>query len=185
MQPLINLKQFLAVLALLIIPAALLTAYFRNYQPGNGGGAHGHHAMGGQSAPMADHDAGHAPQPPADGRMDHSKMSNAAGGGQAPTGGDAKQAPAGGQMDHSKMTGAAGGQAPPAEPTQAQVEASRMQLEASRAQLEASRKLLEATPEAGQAAPAQPPGATSPKAAPAPSGTQPPAKAADGHAHKH
>ena len=151
MQPLINLKQFLAVLALLIIPAALLTAYFRNYQPESGGGAPGHHAMGGQSAPMADHDGGQPPQPPAGGQMDHSKMPGAAGGGQAqPGGGDAKQPPAGGQMDHSKMSGAKEGQAAPAEPTQAQVEASRMQLEASRAQLEASRKLLEATPDASQ-----------------------------------
>lgn len=151
MQPLINLKQFLAVLTLLIIPAVLLTAYFRNYQPESGGGTAGHHAMGDASAPMADHHGG----------------------------GEGKPPPADGQMDHSKMSGGKEGQASPAEPTQAQVEASRMQLEASRAQLEASRKLLEATPEAGQTPPAQPPGTA------APSGAQPPAKA-DGHApHKH
>lgn len=151
MQPLINLKQFLAVLALIIIPAALLTAYFRNYQPESGGAA-GHHAMGGQSAPMANHHGG---------------------------GGDTKP------MDHSKMTDAAGVQAPPVEPMQAQLEASRLQLDASRAQLEASRKVLEATPEAGNATPAQAPGATSPQATPAPSRAQLPAKAADGHAHEH
>lgn len=33
MQPLINLKQFIAVLLLLSIPAALLVAYLRNYDP--------------------------------------------------------------------------------------------------------------------------------------------------------
>ena len=31
MKPLINLKLFLAVLLILIVPAALLVAYFRNY----------------------------------------------------------------------------------------------------------------------------------------------------------
>lgn len=190
MQPLINLKQFLAVLALLIIPAALLTAYFRNVQPASGGSAHGHHAMGGESAPMADHHGGgQAPQPAAAGQMDHSKMSNTAGGEQAQTGGgESKQPPAGGQMDHSKISAAAGEKAPPAEPTQAQVEASRMQLDASRAQLEASRKLLEATPDASQPqqpAPAQVPGATPSPAKPAASGATPQPKAADGHAHKH
>lgn len=33
MQPLINLKSFLAMLVILIMPAALLVAYFRNYAP--------------------------------------------------------------------------------------------------------------------------------------------------------
>ena len=32
-QPLINLKQFLAVLVLVIVTAVFLTAYFRNFQP--------------------------------------------------------------------------------------------------------------------------------------------------------
>lgn len=40
MQPLINLKQFIAVLLLLIIPAALLVAYFRKYDPQASGHAH-------------------------------------------------------------------------------------------------------------------------------------------------
>ena len=44
MQPLINLKSFLAVLLILIVPAALLVAYFRNYSPGAGG--HEHSEMG-------------------------------------------------------------------------------------------------------------------------------------------
>lgn len=54
MQPLINLRQFVAVLVLLIIPAALLTAYFRNFQPESdgqqSGGASGHQASAGQRA---------------------------------------------------------------------------------------------------------------------------------------
>lgn len=147
MQPLINLKQFLAVLALLIIPAALLTAYFRNYDPQAGGHEH--------SAQAADQYGGDA----------------------------AKQ----GQADHHSAASETQPAQPatPGEPTQAQVEASRMQLEASRAQLEASRKLLEATPDAPQPqqpTPAQPPGASP---SPAKPGATPQPKAADGHAHKH
>ncbi len=158
MQPLINLKQFLAVLALLIIPAALLTAYFRNYDPEAGGHEHGAQA-GRQSAPMADHH-----------------------------GGDAQKPPASGLMDHSKMPGTTAGQPAPAELTEVQVEASRKQLDASRAQLEASRKLLEATPGVPQPqahAPGQPPDAAEPPAKPAATGATPPPKATDGHDHKH
>jgi len=40
MKPLINLKSFLAVLLILIVPAALLVAYFRNYSPEAGGHEH-------------------------------------------------------------------------------------------------------------------------------------------------
>lgn len=40
MEPFINLKQFLAVLLLLVIPAALMIAYFRNYDPQAGGHQH-------------------------------------------------------------------------------------------------------------------------------------------------
>lgn len=41
MQPAFNLKSFLAVLTILIVPAALLVAYFRNYSAEGGGHAHG------------------------------------------------------------------------------------------------------------------------------------------------
>jgi Spy/CpxP family protein refolding chaperone len=40
MQPLINLKSFLAVLLILIVPAALLVAYFRNYSTEGAGHEH-------------------------------------------------------------------------------------------------------------------------------------------------
>jgi Spy/CpxP family protein refolding chaperone len=40
MKPLINLKSFLAVLLILIVPVALLVAYFRNYSPEAGGHEH-------------------------------------------------------------------------------------------------------------------------------------------------
>ena len=40
MKPLINLKSFLAVLLILIVPAALLVAYFRNYSSEAGGHEH-------------------------------------------------------------------------------------------------------------------------------------------------
>lgn len=49
MQPLLNLKSFLAILLVLAIPGALLVAYFRNYSPE--GGAH-EHAAGGDSHGM-------------------------------------------------------------------------------------------------------------------------------------
>lgn len=55
-------------------------------------------------------------------------------GGQAQTGGgDAKQPPADGQMDHSKMTGGEPKQGAAPTPDARQLEASRAQLEASRA----------------------------------------------------
>lgn len=52
MQPLLNLKSFLAALVVLAVPGALLVAYFRNYEPE----AVGHeHAAGGASG-GTDHD---------------------------------------------------------------------------------------------------------------------------------
>ena len=212
MQPLINLKQFLAVLLILIVPAALLTAYFRNYQPETGGAGHQHadaagtHPAGGHgdmAMPAGGGDA--AKQPPAGGEMDHSKKTGAAGGGQAQKGGGgAKQPPAGGEMDHSKMTGAAGGQTQPTQPPAAaqqgappapdakQLEASRAQLEASRAQLEASRQALEATKTQPAPQEGKPPASgvkPAESAPPAESEKKPDAPkqggAADGHTHKH
>ena len=201
MQPLITLKQFLAVLLILIVPAALLTAYFRNYQPETGGSGHQHADAAGT------HPAGgHGDMAmPAGGQMDHSKMTGAAGGGQAQKGGgDAKQPPAGGEMDHSKMTGAAGGQTQPTQPPAAeqqgaapapdakQLEASRAQLEASRAQLEASRQALEATKTQPAPQEGKPPASgvkPAESAPPAESEKKPDAPkqggAADGHTHKH
>ncbi len=80
MQPLNNLKRYLAVLLLLIVPAAMLAAYFRNYSPEGG--------------------AGHA----------HSQSSHAAmghGGGKEEAAPGAQQAGAMPGMDHSKIGGAA------------------------------------------------------------------------------
>ena len=60
MQPSFNLKSFLAVLILLIVPAALLVAYFRNYSAEGGGHEHGSAAASGKggdkSAKKPDHD---------------------------------------------------------------------------------------------------------------------------------
>ena len=170
MQPLINLKQFLAVLLILIVPAALLTAYFRNYQPETGGAGHQHADAAGT------HPAG-----------GHGDMAMPAGGGD-----DAKQAPAGGEMDHSKMTGGAAQPGAAPAPDAKQLEASRAQLEASRAQLEASRQALEAA--TGQPTPQenQPPAPGAKPAEPSPPadaakkpGAPKPGGAADGHAHQH
>ena len=49
MQPLHNLKSFLALLLVLAIPGALLVAYFRNYSPEAGSMGHGHD-MGGKAS---------------------------------------------------------------------------------------------------------------------------------------
>ena len=49
MQPLLNLKSFLAILLVLAIPGALVVAYFRNYSPEAGGHEH---AAGGDSHGM-------------------------------------------------------------------------------------------------------------------------------------
>jgi hypothetical protein len=48
MQPLINLKQFMAMLLLLVIPTALLVAYFRKYDPQAGGHQHSESATHGK-----------------------------------------------------------------------------------------------------------------------------------------
>jgi Spy/CpxP family protein refolding chaperone len=60
MQPSLNLKSFLAVLIILIVPAALLVAYFRNYSAEGGGHEHGDAAASGKggdkSTKKPDHD---------------------------------------------------------------------------------------------------------------------------------
>ena len=174
MQPVINLKQFLAVLLLLIIPAALLTAYFRNYEPEAGGTGH-QHADAAGTHPAGGH-----------GGM---AMPSGEGGEQAGHPHGEKEAAAPGampEMDHGKM----GGATPPPQPgtpmTPEQIEASRLQLEASRAQLEASRKALEATPATpkGQSPPdvQGKPGATPAAKPDAKGGTD---KANEKHEHQH
>lgn len=135
MRPLINLRQFLAILVLVIVPAVLLTAYFRNYQA-EGGSGHAHggggEKMEGMAMPAAEKESGGhehgamkspASEPMAAGEMDHTKMS-----GMTPAPAD----------PHAQMPAATSG------PDAAATEAARAQLAASRAQLEASRKALEA-----------------------------------------
>lgn len=56
MQPLLNLKSVLATLIILIVPAALLVAYFRNYSPEGGGHEHSGAAGGDKSAMKPGHD---------------------------------------------------------------------------------------------------------------------------------
>lgn len=58
MKPLINLKSFLAVLLILIVPAALLVAYFRDYSPGAGGHEHSEKGKSGGGAMKMDGDKG-------------------------------------------------------------------------------------------------------------------------------
>ena len=53
MQPSLNLKSFLAVLIILLVPAALLVAYFRNYSAEGGGHEHGSAAASGQGGDMS------------------------------------------------------------------------------------------------------------------------------------
>ena len=58
MQPLLNLKSFLAALLILAVPGALLVAYFRNYSPDADSMGQGHD-MGGKSTGVAkDHHMG-------------------------------------------------------------------------------------------------------------------------------
>lgn len=59
MQPLINLKAFLAVLLIFIVPAALLVAYFRNYSSTAGGHDHGEMRNSGSMTTMNPDGAGH------------------------------------------------------------------------------------------------------------------------------
>ena len=63
MQPLLNLKSFLAVLLILIVPGALLVAYFRNYSPEAGG--HEHSEMGKDAGAALG--KGHGPMQPGQG----------------------------------------------------------------------------------------------------------------------
>lgn len=172
MKPLINLKQFVAVLVILIVPVALLAAYFRNYQPEAGGAGHQNMGAGALRSP-----GGHEEMAKAGGESaGHEHGEKGAG--------EAKSKPGGEGMDHSKMAGGATpGTATPS-PDAKQLEASRAQLEASRAQLEASRQALEATKAQPKEDQGKPP---APGATPSAEKNAGPAKTgeADGHAHKH
>ena len=153
------------------VPLAIVTAVLASANLGVGGyigyaGGHVRHkefrfepAPDPEEAEHHHHDE--APDEHAEGKrtkpMDHGSMS----GMEASKSWDAKEQPM--QPDAA---------APPAAPTDEQLEASRMQLEASRLQLEASRKQLEATD-----------AAKTKDASPAPSAT--PSHAEDGHHHEH
>ncbi len=92
MQPLLNLKSFLAIILVLAIPGALLVAYFRNYSPE--GGAH-EHAAGGDSQGMAKgHDMSASGKGDAKAMPSHDGM--AAGEGEKPA-----------SMEHNDMKAAA------------------------------------------------------------------------------
>jgi uncharacterized protein involved in copper resistance len=147
MEPIQNLKRFLAVLIVLILPAALTVAYFRNYSPDakheHGTGETAPHHADTQSKPAETEKT----KP-----MDHGNMP----GMQPSKSPESTEQP----MPHDTAMSPA----PP--PTQEQLEASRLQLEASRLQLEASRKQLEAAEAAKSQptspAPAKPPPSPSP-----------------------
>ena len=59
MQPSFNLKSFLAVLIILIVPAALLVAYFRNYSTEGGGHEHGDAAASDKGDDQSGKKSGH------------------------------------------------------------------------------------------------------------------------------
>jgi hypothetical protein len=172
MKPRINLKQFVAVLVILIVPVALLAAYFRNYQPEAGGGGHQNMGAGAMHSPGG-----------------HEEMEKSGGEGAGHEhgekgGGEAKAQPGGEKMDHSKMGGGAGPETVAPSADAKQLDASRAQLEASRAQLEASRQALEATKAQPKDDHGKPP---APAATPSPDKDTAPAKSGetDGHTHKH
>lgn len=70
MKPLINLKSFLAVLLILIVPAALLVAYFRNYS--TEGASHEHSEKGTEGGAPMKMDGGKSGMKP--GGEDHAAM---------------------------------------------------------------------------------------------------------------
>jgi hypothetical protein len=53
MQPSFNLKSFVAILIILLVPAALLVAYFRNYSAERGGHDHGSAGASGKGGDMS------------------------------------------------------------------------------------------------------------------------------------
>ena len=119
MQPAFNLKSFLAVLIILIVPAALLVAYFRNYSAEGGGHVHGSAAASGKGGDMSTMKAGgdsHATKEhdhmamPQGGKMQSEKEPEMS---QPPA---AQPQNAGGHagMGHDKMDQSAVGQSPPA-----------------------------------------------------------------------
>ena len=119
MQPSLNLKSFLAVLIILIVPAALLVAFFRNYSAEGGGHEHGSAAASGKSGDMS------TMKPSGDSHAakghDHMAMPQ---GGQTQSDQEAETSPPptaqpqkeGGHagMGHGKMEQSAVGQSPPA-----------------------------------------------------------------------
>lgn len=115
MQPLINLKSFLAVLVILIVPTALLVAYFRNYSSTGGGHDHGEMGKSGaMSAMKPDEDGhaamGHGAMPGSqDGQMQSQKQTGTS----QPPGAQLKKEDGHAGMDHGNMAQSAVGQSPP------------------------------------------------------------------------
>lgn len=109
MKPLINLKSFLAVLLILIVPAALLVAYFRDYSPGAGGHEHSEKGKSGGAAMKMDGDKGEMKP----GGEDHAAMGH----GGTPKGGNKGATKPGGESSaakgHDNMPMPQGGQMQP------------------------------------------------------------------------
>ena len=93
MQPIQNLKRFMVVLLILLLPAVLTVAYFRNYSP-NAKHEHGGGGMEEKPGGM-DHDSMQGKQ----GGMDHGSMQG------KPMSGGEKAQPKPGAMDHGAMQG--------------------------------------------------------------------------------
>ncbi|MBA4020672.1 MAG: hypothetical protein C0483_26225 [Pirellula sp.] len=113
MQPLIHLKSFLAVLVILIVPAALLVAYFRNYSSTGGGHDHGEMGKSGAMSAMKPDEDGHAAM--GHGAMPESQsgqMQKQAGTSPSPVAQLEKEEGHAG-MEHGNMAQSAVGQSPP------------------------------------------------------------------------
>ena len=93
MQPIQNLKRFMVVLLIMLLPAVLTVAYFRNYSP-NAKHEHGGGGMEEKPGGM-DHDSMQGKQ----GGMDHASMEG------KPMSGGEKAQPKLGAMDHGAMQG--------------------------------------------------------------------------------
>lgn len=156
MKPLINLKSFLTVLLILIVPAALLVAYFRNYSTEGGGHEHGEKANGGAEMKM---DGGRSGMK--SGGEDHAAMGH---------GDKAKSGDSNAAMGHGNMPMTQGGQNPQQQAQATQPPTAQPWKEADHAAMGHGATAQPSPSQPQQAQTTPPPGAVAGKIAPASAG---------------
>lgn len=165
MKPLINLKSFLAVLLILIVPAALLVAYFRNYSTEGGGHEHGEKANGRAEMKMDGGKSGMKSDGEDHAAMGHGDKAKSGDKSAIKPGGDSNAA-----MGHGNMPMPQDGQKPQQQAQAAQPPAAQPRKEADHAAMGHGTTAQPSPSQPQQAKTTPPPGAVAGKIAPASAG---------------